>query len=113
MSFYKEFKEFALKGNVMDLAVAVVIGTAFTKIVNSLVQDVVMPLFGKILGGIDFSSLNIVLTQAKTQDGKEVSPAVLLNLGSFLTTVVDFVIIAIAIFVMVKLLNRPTNIEQK
>lgn len=106
MSVFKEFKEFALKGNVLDLAVAVVIGAAFTKIVNSLVQDIMMPLIGFLIGGINFAQYDLVLSPAKVQDGKEVAPAVLLNLGTFLTAIVDFLIVALAIFLFVKLIGR-------
>lgn len=103
---FNEFKEFAFKGNVVDLAVAVVIGAAFTKIVNSLVQDIIMPVIGLVIGGINFNELNIVLVPAILENGKEVAPAVLLNLGLFLTASVDFLIVAAAIFLVVKLLGR-------
>jgi large conductance mechanosensitive channel len=94
MSIAGEFREFAVKGNVIDLAVGVVIGTAFGKIVSSLVGDVVMPLVGTLLGGLDFSGLAIVIGSAKIQYGK------------FIQSCVDFVIIAWAIFLFVKLINR-------
>ncbi len=106
MSIIKEFKEFAIKGSVVDLAVAVIIGTAFGKIVASLVQDILMPLLGKIMGGINLSKLNIVLAEAKLENGREISPPVLLQVGNFLNTVVDFFFIAVAVFLVIRLLMR-------
>ena len=94
MSIVKEFREFAVKGNVVDLAVAVIIGAAFGKIVASLVADIVMPLVGTVMGGLDFSDLAVQIGEAKIQYGK------------FLQTCVDFVIIAWSIFLGVKLVNR-------
>ncbi|MEM7249945.1 MAG: large-conductance mechanosensitive channel protein MscL [Pseudomonadota bacterium] len=100
MSMMSEFKEFALKGNVVDMAVGIVIGGAFGKIVSSFVSDVLMPPIGMFLGGVDFSNLSIVLQEAK--DGAD---AVLLKYGSFIQTIVDFIIIAFAIFLVVKAMN--------
>jgi large conductance mechanosensitive channel len=94
MSIAKEFREFAMKGNVVDLAVAVIIGAAFGKIVASLVNDIIMPLVGTLLGGLDFTDLMVEVGSAKIQ------------YGNFIQTVVDFLIIAWAIFVAVKVLNR-------
>jgi large conductance mechanosensitive channel len=94
MSMVREFREFAVKGNVVDLAVAVIIGAAFGKIVASLVSDIVMPLVGTILGGLDFKGLAVQVGNAK------------IEYGNFLQTCVDFVIIAWAIFVAVKVINR-------
>ena len=96
-----EFKSFAMKGNVIDLAVGVVIGTAFGKIVSSLVTDIIMPPIGAITGGIDFSDK--VLTLKKATDAV---PAVTLNYGMFLNNVISFVIVAFAIFMVIKQLNR-------
>ncbi len=101
MTLLKEFKEFAVKGNVVDLAVGVVIGAAFGKIVSSLVADIVMPPLGVIVGGVSFTSLKVVL-----QEAAEGKPAVTLNYGNFLQTTFDFLIIAAAIFSVVKLINR-------
>lgn len=98
--FIKEFREFAVKGNVVDLAVGVIIGTAFGKIVSSLVADVVMPPIGVLLGGMDFSDLAVVI-QAATAE----TPEVLLNYGKFLQTVIDFLIIALTVFFAIKLIN--------
>lgn len=100
MSLLKEFKEFAVKGNAMDMAVGIIIGAAFGKIVSSIVNDVIMPPIGLLIGGVDFSKLAITLKAAA--DGKE---AVLLSYGKFLQTSVDFLIIAFAIFMMVKAIN--------
>ncbi len=94
MSVIKEFREFAVKGNVVDLAVGVIIGAAFGKIVASLVEDVVMPLVGTLLGGLNFAALTIRIGEAT------------LKYGKFLQTCVDFLIVAWAIFMMVKIINR-------
>lgn len=100
MSILKEFREFAVKGNVIDMAVGVIIGGAFGKIVSSLVNDIVMPPIGMLIGGVDFKDLAVVLKEA--QDGAE---AVTLKYGAFIQNVFDFIIIAIAIFAMVKAIN--------
>ncbi|MBI4293655.1 MAG: large-conductance mechanosensitive channel protein MscL [Betaproteobacteria bacterium] len=95
-----EFKEFAMRGNVVDLAVGVIIGGAFGKIVSSVVEDVIMPPIGMILGGVDFKSLAFIL---KAAEGK--AAAVMLNYGKFIQTVVDFVIVAFVIFMAIKAIN--------
>ena len=95
MSFLKEFREFAVRGNVVDMAVGVIIGGAFGKIVSSLVGDVVMPVLGILTGGVDFKDLKITL-----------APAVTLNYGAFIQNVFDFIIIAFAIFMMIKGINK-------
>lgn len=100
MGIVNEFREFAVKGNAVDLAVGVVIGAAFGKIVTSLVSDVIMPPIGVLLGGVDFSHLVLTLRE-KT----ETAPAVVLKYGVFINTIIDFLIIAMAIFALVKLLN--------
>ncbi|MGB7540790.1 MAG: large conductance mechanosensitive channel protein MscL [Burkholderiales bacterium] len=108
----KEFKEFAMRGNVIDLAVGVVIGAAFGKIVDSLVKDVIMPPIGLALGRVDFSNLFVVLKEGvqpgpyATLDTAAKAGAVTLNLGLFLNTVVSFLIVAFAIFLLVKAINR-------
>lgn len=101
MGMLTEFKQFAMRGNVVDLAVGVVIGTAFGKIVSSLVGDVVMPVVGVLVGGVDFSDLALTLRAAQGE-----LPAVTLAYGKFVQSIVDFLIIAWAIFVVVKLINR-------
>jgi len=103
MSIVSEFKEFAMKGNVVDLAVGVIIGAAFGKIVSSLVGDVFMPLLGLATGGINFSDMAITLKEASA-DGKV--PAVLLAYGKFIQAGIDFLIVAFAIFLFVKAINR-------
>lgn len=104
----KEFKEFALKGNVVDLAVGVVIGGAFGKIVTSLVNDIIMPLIGLLLGKVDFSNLFINLsgTHYATLADAKAKGAATLNYGLFLNAVIDFLIIAFSIFIVIKQLNR-------
>ena len=101
-----EFKQFAMRGNVIDLAVGVVIGAAFGKIVSSLVADVIMPPIGVLVGGVNFTDLGITLKQAQTATSGEVIPAVTINYGNFLQATFDFIIIAFAIFLLIKLINR-------
>ena len=107
MGILKEFQEFAVKGNAVDLAVGVVIGAAFGKIVTSLVNDVIMPPVGVLVGGVDFSGLAVRLRE-KT----ETHPEVVLRYGAFINTIIDFVIVAAAIFLMVKLLNSLRRKEE-
>lgn len=106
MGFLQEFKAFALKGNVMDMAVGVIIGGAFGKIVTSLVNDVIMPPIGLLVGGVDFSDLKLTLKQAVVEAGAEVAPAVTWNYGAFIQQVVDFTILAFCVFMMVKIMNQ-------
>jgi large conductance mechanosensitive channel len=101
MSILKEFKEFAVKGNVVDLAVGIIIGAAFGKIVTSIVADVIMPPIGLLIGGVDFSDLVITL---KAAEGA--SPTVVISIGKFLQTVIDFTIVAFAIFLLIKVINK-------
>ena len=104
--FLQEFKDFAMKGNVMDMAVGVVIGGAFGKIVSSLVGDVIMPAIGALMGGLDFTSLRWVIREAyTTEGGKEIAEAAL-NYGNFIQTLVDFLIIALSIFLVIKGINK-------
>lgn len=104
--FWQEFKKFAVKGNVVDLAVAVIVGGAFGKIVSSLVADIVMPPIGWILGGVNFTDIKIVLKEALISGEMVVKPAVTLNIGNFLQNIVDFLIIALTIFIAIKLMGR-------
>ena len=105
MSVLSEFKEFAVKGNMIDMAVGIIIGGAFGKVVTSLVNDVIMPPLGVLLGGTDFSELAVTLKAAsKTPAGVDV-PAVLWKYGSFIQTMVDFLIVAWAVFMLVKGIN--------
>ena len=114
MSILSEFKEFAMKGNVVDLAVGVIIGTAFGKIVDSLVKDVVMPVIGRLLGGVDFKHLYVNLGERtfETMEAAEKAGAPLVKYGIFINTVVDFVIIAFAIFMAIKVMNRLKRAEE-
>lgn len=105
MSVVKEFKEFAMRGNVVDMAVGIIIGGAFGKIVSSMVNDVLMPPIGAMMGGVDFSKLAITVKQAGIDAaGKEI-PAVLMSYGKFINTVLDFVIVAFCIFMVIKGMN--------
>lgn len=107
MSMMAEFKKFAMRGNVVDMAVGIVIGGAFGKIVSSLVKDVLMPPIGVLMGGVDFSSLAVVL-KAATEEAE----AVTINYGMFIQTVVDFLIIAFAIFMVIKAMNNLKKKEE-
>jgi large conductance mechanosensitive channel len=107
MSMIKEFRDFAMRGNVVDMAVGIVIGAAFGKIVTSFVNDVLMPPIGVMLGGVDFSDLSMTLKEASGEVA-----AVTLNYGSFVQTVVDFVIIAFAIFMVIKAMNTLKKKEE-
>ena len=108
MGMMQEFKEFAMKGNVVDMAVGIVIGGAFGKIVSSFVSDVLMPPIGVLMGGVDFSKLSHTLQAAEGE-----TAAVTLNYGSFIQTVVDFVIIAFAIFMVIKAMNSLKKKEEE
>jgi large conductance mechanosensitive channel len=105
MGFVKEFKEFAVKGNVIDLAVGVVIGGAFGKIVGSVVSDVIMPPIGLLVGGVNFTDIKLQLKDAVVTEAGKALPAVTLNLGNFIQAIVDFTIIAFAVFLLVKGIN--------
>lgn len=107
MSMMSEFKEFAMRGNVMDMAVGIIIGGAFGKIVSSFVNDVLMPPIGMLLGGVDFTGLAVTLRAAS--EGAE---AVTLNYGMFIQTLIDFIIIAFAIFMMIKWMNSLSKKEE-
>lgn len=112
--FFAEFKEFAMRGNVMDMAVGVIIGTAFGKITTSLVNDVFMPLIGLLIGGVDLGQLNIVLKpEVLDEAGQVVTEAVTLGIGTFLSTVIDFVLVAFVIFLMVKAMNKLASLKKK
>ena len=101
----KEFKEFAMKGNVMDMAVGIIIGASFGKIVSSLVSDIIMPPIGMLVGGVDFSNLVTTLQPERINDLGEVVPALTLNYGLFINTIIDFTIVAAAIFAVIKVMN--------
>ncbi len=107
MGMMKEFKDFAMKGNVIDMAVGIVIGGAFGKIIGSLVTDVIMPPIGILLGGVDFANLSFVFKEATAA-----AEAVTMNYGVFINTVVEFVIIAFAIFMVIKAMNNAKKKEE-
>src|ERR1700761_9463112 len=109
MSVVKEFKEFAMRGNVVDLAVGVIIGAAFGKIVTSLVNDIIMPPIGYLTGGIDFKNLKVVIKQG---DPVKKIADVSINYGNFINTVIEFLIIAFCIFLMVKAINSLKKPEE-
>jgi len=100
MGMMKEFKEFAMKGNVIDMAVGIIIGAAFGKIVTSIVNDIIMPPIGMLVGGMDFKELKFVL-----QEAAGTNPAVTLNYGNFIQVTFDFLIVAFSIFMVIKLMN--------
>ncbi|MBB1564443.1 large conductance mechanosensitive channel protein MscL [Candidatus Gracilibacteria bacterium] len=113
MKIFKEFKEFAIKGNVVDLAVAVIIGAAFGKIVTSIVEDLVMPVIGWLIGDIDFSNIYYAFGNPKVTESMTLAEAkaqgAVLAYGNFLTIVINFIIVAIAIFIVVKILNSAKD----
>jgi len=111
MGFIKEFKEFAVKGNAVDLAIGIVIGAAFGKVISSLVNDVIMPPIGLLLGGADFSQLFINLSTKTyaTLAEAQIAGAPIIKYGAFVNTIIDFIIIALAIFVAIKFMNRLTK----
>lgn len=107
MAFIKEFKEFASKGNVLDLAVGVIIGAAFGKIVSAAVNDLIMPLVGLFVGGVNFKNIKIILKNAVTDaNGKIIAEAVTINVGNFLQAVFDFLMVALIVFLIIKSLNK-------
>ena len=112
MGMMKEFKEFAMRGNVVDLAVGVVIGAAFGKIVTSLVDQIIMPPIGLLTGGVDFSAMKWVLKPGDDSDPKHKVAEVAIQYGAFFNVVIQFVIIAFAIFLVVKAINRLTRREE-
>ena len=111
-TFLQDFKAFAMKGNVIDMAVGVIIGGAFGKIVSSVVADVIMPPVGLLVGGVNFTDLKWVLKPARMVDGQEVA-AVTLNYGNFLQVTFDFLVIALSVFLFVRLLSRLNRKKEK
>ncbi|ERK05534.1 MAG: large-conductance mechanosensitive channel protein MscL [Pantoea sp.] len=101
MSFFKEFRDFAMRGNVVDLAVGVIIGAAFGKIVSSLVANIIMPPLGLLIGGVDFKQFKWIIKPAEGA-----APAVIMEYGVFIQSIFDFVIVALAIFIAIKLMNK-------
>jgi len=114
MGMMKEFKEFALKGNVMDMAVGIIIGAAFGKIIASLVENIIMPPVGILLGGVDFSDLAYTLKEAvPAAEGIEAAEAVVIQYGVFFNTIIQFVIIALSIFMVIKAMNSAKKAEEE
>jgi large conductance mechanosensitive channel len=107
MSILREFRTFAVRGNVVDLAVGIIIGAAFGKIVSSLVNDVIMPPIGALVGGVDFSSLMITI-----KSGADGAKPVTLNYGMFINTIIDFIIVAAAVFLLIRALNTLKKKEE-
>ncbi|MDD2278281.1 MAG: large-conductance mechanosensitive channel protein MscL [Bacteroidales bacterium] len=107
MGILKEFKTFAMKGNVVDMAVGIIIGAAFGKIVTSIVNDIIMPPLGMLIGGVDFKDLKIIIQKAT-----ETVPAVSLNYGNFVQVVFDFLIVAVAVFIVIKAINMAKKKEE-
>ncbi|MEI7676027.1 MAG: large-conductance mechanosensitive channel protein MscL [Bacteroidales bacterium] len=109
-SLIQEFKQFAMRGNVSDMAIGIIIGAAFGKIVSSLVADIIMPPLGLLIGGVNFTNLKIVMQQANELEGlKEVS----LNYGNFLQVIFDFLIVAFCIFMLIKFMNRLSDKKEE
>jgi large conductance mechanosensitive channel len=108
MGLLKEFKEFAVKGNALDMAVGIIVGAAFTKIVNSIVQDIIMPPLGVAIGGVDFKNLQLVIQSADPAATPPV-PEVAIRYGNFLNVVIEFLIVAFAVFIMLKVMNKVLN----
>jgi large conductance mechanosensitive channel len=112
--FVAEFKEFIMRGNVMDMAVGVIIATAFGKITTSLVNDVCMPLIGMLIGGIDLSKLDIMLKPAVLDEaGEVVTEAVVVGIGTFITTIIDFILVALVVFCVIKGINKLQSVKKK
>jgi large conductance mechanosensitive channel len=112
MKIIREFKQFAMKGNVVDMAVGIIIGVAFGKIVSSLVNDIIMPPIGLLIGGVDFADLKITLKEASVDQAGVAINAVSLNYGAFIQTSLDFLIVAFVIFLMIKAMNSLKKNEE-
>jgi large conductance mechanosensitive channel len=112
MKIIREFKQFAMKGNVVDMAVGIIIGVAFGKIVSSLVNDIIMPPIGLLIGGVDFADLKITLKEASVDQAGAAINAVTLNYGAFIQTSLDFLIVAFVIFLMIKAMNSLKKNEE-
>lgn len=113
MKMVKEFKEFIARGNVMDMAIGVIVGGAFGKITSSLVNDVLMPVLGWIIGDIDLTALNITLTPAVTENGEIVKEAVVMGVGTLIATIIDFLLVALVIFFIIKAMNAAKRRMEK
>lgn len=113
MGFLKEFKEFAVKGNALDMAVGVIIGGAFGKIITSLVNDIIMPLVSVVTGGVNFTQNKIILKEAVKQGTEIINPEVAITWGVFIQSIVDFLIIAFCIFMAIRFMNKIKNATRK
>ena len=112
--FFAEFKEFIMRGNVLDMAIGVIIASAFGKITTSLVNDVFMPFIGWLIGDIDLSQLNIILSPAVLDEtGKVVKNAVTIGIGTLIVTIIDFIIIAFVVFMIIKTMNKAKELSEK
>jgi len=111
MGLLKEFKEFAMKGNALDMAVGIIIGAAFGKIVNSLVNDIIMPPIGMLLGGSDFKNLQFVMKEATVDEAGKAIDAVGVRYGAFINTLIDFLIVAFTIFMVIRIINRLSKLR--
>jgi len=111
--FFEEFKTFAMRGNVLDMAIGVVIGAAFGKITTSIVNDIIMPIISMITGGLDFSAWKIVMKEAVMEAGEVVTPEVAINFGSLISVILDFIIVAFAMFLVVKGMNKINSLKKK
>lgn len=113
MGMMKEFKEFAMKGNLVDMAIAFVMGGAFGKVTTSFIEGIVMPIVGKLTGGVDFSKMQYKIKDAELDAaGKETAAAVFIKYGAFITTVVDFIVVAFVMFMIVKTINKMKKKEE-
>ncbi len=106
MGFIKEFKDFAMRGNLVDMAVAVVIGAAFSKVITAFVDGIVMPVIGRVILNIDFAKYNIILQEEVKDGDKIIQPLVQVGIGNFLSVIIDFVLVAFFVFVLIKAINR-------
>ncbi len=113
MGMIKEFKEFAMRGNVVDMAVGIIIGGAFGKIISSVVADIIMPPLGLLLGGTDFTGFKLILKDAVIEGDKVVAEAVAINYGKFIQVTLDFLIVAFAIFMLVKVMNKLKKTKEE
>ncbi len=111
--FFKEFKEFITKGNIVDMAVGVIIGGAFGKIVTSLVNDIVMPPIGLAIGGVKFTELKATLAEAVVENGEVVKEAVTINYGNFIQLIIEFIIIALCVFLVLKAIMKAKALAEK
>lgn len=111
--FLKEFRDFAVKGNMIDMAVGIIIGGAFGKIVTSLVSDIIMPPIGLLVGGVNFTDWNVVLKEAVMENGEVITPALTLNYGNFIQVLFDFLIIALSIFFVIRGINKMKDLTSK